>query len=106
MSTDSSLPVSRAGAPGSLRLRLLTWAFTFFNSVRIVTYLPTIWAIHQSGQSSQHSLFTWLTWLGANATMAAWLHQEAGGRMTKAALVNIGNASMCMVTVVVILWYR
>jgi hypothetical protein len=49
--------------------------------VRAVTqaYLPTLWAIHVSGDSSQHSLWTWATWFGANVTMAAWLRPRCSG---------------------------
>jgi hypothetical protein len=87
-------------------LRLLTWAFTLFNSIRMLAYLPTTWAIYTTGDSSQHSLWTWCTWLGANATMAAWLHEHNGRRFDKAVLVNIGNAAMCCLTVLVILHHR
>lgn len=34
-------------------LAALTWAFTLFNSVRMLSYLPTMWAIYGSGDSSQ-----------------------------------------------------
>ena len=85
---------------------VLTWAFTFFNSVRVAAYLPTAWAIHVSGDSSQHSLWTWCTWLGANATMAAWLYEHNGQRVNRAVAVNIGNATMCALTVALILAYR
>ncbi len=94
-----------ASALGTARtqyLRILAWAFTLFNSVRMAAYLPTIWAIHVSGDSSQHSLFTWCTWLGANATMAAWLYEQDGQRLGRAAMVNIGNATMCAITVALI----
>jgi hypothetical protein len=40
-------------------LKLLTFAFALFSSARVVAYLPTIWAIHQSGDASQHSVWTW-----------------------------------------------
>lgn len=49
----------------------LTWAFTLLNSARFLSYLPTLWALTQSGDSSQHSLWTWGMWAGANVTMAA-----------------------------------
>ncbi len=90
----------------SLYLTVLTWAFTLFNSVRMLAYLPTIWAIHTSGDSSQHSLWTWCTWLGANLTMAAWLYEHDGRRLGRAVAVNIGNAIMCAATVVLILAHR
>ncbi|WP_425259150.1 hypothetical protein ACPOLB_26935 [Rubrivivax sp. RP6-9] len=87
-------------------LVMLTWAFTLFNSVRVLAYLPTLWAIHQSGDSSQHSLWTWCTWLGANATMAAWLYETNGCRISRAVVVNAGNATMCALTVALIVGHR
>jgi hypothetical protein len=62
----------------STYLSVLTWLFTLFNSVRVLAYLPTLVAIFTSGDSSQHSLLTWVTWVGANATMAAWLYEHNG----------------------------
>jgi len=95
------------GATGRERyLTLLTWAFTLFNSVRVFAYVPTMISICQSGSSDQHSLLTWLTWLGANATMAAWLYEQQGQRVNRAILVNIGNAAMCAGTVGLIAWFR
>lgn len=104
-----SSPVSTWAATvrgDGLYLRLLTWAFTIFNSVRVVSYVPTLWAIATSGDSSQHSLWTWATWVGANATMAAWLYEHNGRRMNRAVAVNVGNAAMCLATVVLIVAYR
>ncbi len=92
--------------PRQLYLQLLTWAFTLFNSVRLLSYLPTMWAIHVSADSSQHSLWTWCTWLGANATMAAWLHEHNGRRIDPAVAMNICNAAMCLTTAVLIAAYR
>jgi len=90
----------------STYLAALTWAFTLFNSLRVVSYLPTMWAIQASGDSSQHSLWTWGTWLGANLTMAAWLYEQNGQRLDRAVIVNFGNAAMCAVTVVLIAAHR
>jgi hypothetical protein len=87
-------------------LAVLTWAFTLFNSLRAVSYLPTMWAIQASGDSSQHSLWTWCTWLGANLTMAAWLYEHNGQRLGRAVVVNLGNATMCAATVVLIAAHR
>ena len=87
-------------------LAVLSWAFTLFNSVRVAAYLPTVWAIFTSGDSSQHSLWTWCTWFGANLTMALWLRERNGGHFDRAAAVNLGNATMCGITLVLIVWFR
>lgn len=87
-------------------LLVLGWAFAGFNAIRVLAYLPTLWAIHTSADSSQHSLWTWLTWLGANATMAAWLYENNGRRINKAVLVNASNTCMCLAVTLVILLHR
>jgi hypothetical protein len=106
----SQSPAVRAdlSAPRTRRIYLavLTWSFTLFSSVRVVAYLPTLWAIHQSGDSTQHSLWTWFTWFGANLTMAAWLHEHNGGRIDRAVAVSLCNAAMCAATLVLIAMHR
>ncbi len=96
----------QAMGPRALYMVVLTWAFTLFNSVRVFSYLPTLWAIQHSADSSQHSLITWLTWLGANVTMSLWLYEHNQRRCNKAVLVNAGNAAMCLVTALLIAWHR
>jgi hypothetical protein len=108
---DISKAAAAVGRPGATTirvayLRVLTWTFTLFNSVRILAYLPTTWAIVQSGDSSQHSLWTWCTWLGANATMAAWLYESNGQRFSRAVMFSAGNAAMCAGTALVIAVHR
>ena len=54
----SEWPLMGSKAPSrvsfsELYLRLLTWAFTLFSSVRIASYVPTLYAIYISGDSSQ-----------------------------------------------------
>ena len=87
-------------------LLALTWGFTLFSAARIVSYLPTLWAICSSGESSQHSLWTWGIWLGSNLTMAAWLYEQAEQRVTRAAMINVVNAAMCAATCIVILVFQ
>jgi hypothetical protein len=87
-------------------LVVLTWSFTFFSSVRVLSYLPAMWAIWQQGDSSQHSLLTWATWLGANLTMAGWLHEHNGRCMNRAVGVNLCNAAMCAASLVLIVAFR
>jgi|JI7StandDraft_1071085.scaffolds.fasta_scaffold43624_2 predicted anti-sigma-YlaC factor YlaD len=89
-----------------LYLLVLGWAFTFFNSVRLVSYLPTLALIIEQQNSNQHSLLTWLTWLGANLTMAGWLLEHNGRRLHRAVAVNLVNAAMCGATAGLIVWYR
>lgn len=90
---------------GPLR-RLLEAAFVLTNGARLLAYLPTLWAIHASGSSSQHSLWTWGIWLASNATMAWWLYDRQGGRTHRAALVSVGNSLMCLAAVCLIVWNR
>ena len=85
---------------------LLTWAFTFFNSIRVLSYLPTWWAMHGQGESSQYSLLTWLIWTGANATMALWLYEQNARHFNCAIAVNACNAAMCLTTSALIVFYR
>ena len=96
----------RPNPASSIYLRLLTWAFTLFSTARIAAYLPTLWAIWRSGDSSQHSLWTWCIWLGANTTMALWLLELNGRAISRAVLVNICNAVLCAATVVLIVSQR
>ena len=100
-----TLPRPRRGGRAPY-LAALTWAFTLFSSLRVVSYLPTMWAIQASGDSSQHSLWTWMTWFCSNLTMAAWLYEQNGQRLDRAAIVNLGNATMCAGTIALIAAYR
>jgi hypothetical protein len=92
--------------PRAVYLSVLTWSFTLFNSIRVLAYLPTVLAIVQSGNSDQHSVWTWCCWVGANATMAGWLYEHNGQKINRAALVNMGNAVMCSVTLALIVIHR
>ena len=97
-----------AAAPpvvGTYRL-VLGWAFALFSAVRLVSYLPTLWAIQTSGASDQHSLFTWVTWLGANITMGLTVGEQSGRRLGGCALVCFANALMCGATVLMIVIHR
>jgi hypothetical protein len=47
-----SKPLPAAPAT-STYLQVLTWLFTLFNSVRVFAYLPTLWTVYTSGDSSQ-----------------------------------------------------
>lgn len=87
-------------------LGALALAFALFNSARLASYLPTLWAIQASGESGQHSLWTWGCWFGANLTMAAWVHEHNGRRCDRVVALNLGNALMCAATIALIAFYR
>jgi hypothetical protein len=87
-------------------LAVLNWSFAVLSSLRLLSYLPTMWAIHQSGNSSQHSVLTWLVWTGANAVMAASLYERGDRRMNKLILVNAANAAQCLVMSLLVACYR
>ena len=96
-------------APGAARLsylRVLTLAFTVFNSLRALAYLPNIVSIVQSGRSDQHSLLTWLTLACANVTMAMWVYEHNGRRFERLVIINAVNTVMCLLTSGVIAAYR
>lgn len=101
----ATMPPEHA-SPRKRSLSLLSGSFALFNSLRIVAYLPTLLAIQSSGHADQHSLFTWLTFLGANLTMAQWLYEQNGGRLNRAVAVNAFNALMCGAIAASIAWLR
>ncbi|MEP6942976.1 MAG: hypothetical protein ABI981_08570 [Betaproteobacteria bacterium] len=88
------------------RRRLLNWAFGVCNVTRVFAYAPTMWAIHRSADSSQHSLLTWLIFAGANLTMGLWLYENNSRHFNCAIVMNMCNACMCVATCVLILVYR
>jgi hypothetical protein len=97
--TTASLPVPRVAS--ALKL-----AFNAFSALRVVAYLPTVWAIAASADATQHSLFTWCVFAGANATLAARLYTEQGRRIGACVAVSAVNALMCLLIVALIAWYR
>ncbi len=103
--TTATLSAAGPDSPRGSR-SLLSGTFAFFNGLRIVAYLPTLAAIQGSGHADQHSLLTWLTFLGANLTMALWLHEQNGRRINRAVAVNAFNALMCGAIAVSIAWLR
>lgn len=100
-------PAGRDGAVAAspYRRRLLV-AFATFNVLRVVSYLPTLWAIHASGDSSQHSMWTWFIWCGSNLLTGLWLCECNGGRPDRAAAVLLVNAALCAASLLMVAWYR
>lgn len=101
------LPPPGPPSPGrTLYLRVVTWSFAFFNSIRVLAYLPTLWTLAHSADSSQQSLWTWCTWFFAHVTMSLWLIERNGSRLDRAALISICNATMCMAVIVLVVVKR
>lgn len=91
-----------SAATRSRYLTTLGALFTLFSSARLLAYLPTIWAVMSTGDSSQHSLWTWFTFFGGNATMAVWLWENNGRRCNGATVASSGNALMCLAIIAAI----
>lgn len=66
-----------------------------FGVLRIDAYLPRLHLIRASGAAHQHSPLSWVTFLGADLTMAMWLPRGNSGRVDRAVLLNALNAVMC-----------
>jgi hypothetical protein len=98
--------VSAAVRPVPRYQRGLFIAFALFNLLRVISYLPTFWAIHASGDSSQHSLWTWLTWCGSNLLTGLWHLECHQRRLDCTAVVLFVNAAMCAAAVVLVATYR
>lgn len=95
-----------AQRPQTRYLMLLTWALTLFGFLRVVSYLPTLWAVYERQNSSQHSLLTWCIWLGSNFTMAAWIYEQNNRHLNAATVVNLVSTVMCAACLALIVWFR
>lgn len=101
------LAPATAGTPRVVTYRaMLDHLFAGFNLARLLAYLPTIGAVLANGNSNQHSLWTWLTFLGSNATMAVWLWEHNGRSVNRAIVTSACNSLMCAAIVAAILWTR
>jgi hypothetical protein len=109
---NQTRPTESAGARHDHEARpsryatFLDWLFTISSATRLLTYLPTMWAIYANANSSQHSLLTWCGWLGANASMAAWLYEGAGRKLNRAVVATAANCVMCLATCLLIWAFR
>jgi hypothetical protein len=90
----------------SAYLRTLGALFALFSTARVLAYLPTIWAVVETSDSSQHSMWTWFIFFGGNLTMAVWLWEQNGRRCNAAITASGGNALMCVAIIAVIAWTR
>jgi hypothetical protein len=98
--------MSACVAPLPLYPRPLFGAFALTNAIRVLSYLPTLWAIHASGDSSQHSLWTWCAWFGSNLATGLWQVERNARRLDATAAVLLMNATMCATAIALIVAYR
>lgn len=103
---EASDPSQRPMITRSRYLAVLGVMFSLFSSARVIAYLPTIWAVVTTGHSSQHSLWTWLTFLGGNVTMAVWLWENNSRRCNAAVAASGSNSLMCLAIIAAIVWTR
>ena len=85
----------------------ITWGYVFWNTVRILTYIPTVRMLLKPDASAQHySLATWGSWILSNGTLALYLFEQSGREFNALVLLNTGNAVMCLVTCALIVRLR
>jgi hypothetical protein len=92
-------------APGR-RASLAVLLFGPLQALRMTAYLPTLWAIHASGSSTQYAAWTWLAFFCANLSMALSLLRRGTGRVDRYVLVNLINALMSLAVFALIVAYR
>ncbi|WP_428667603.1 hypothetical protein [Reyranella sp.] len=72
--------------------------FTFFNSVRVVSYLPQIHRVARDTQgASCISYLTWMMWSAANASTSLYAFVGVGDIML--GLVNLLNTVCCLTVI-------
>ena len=80
-------------------------AFTVFNSLRVLFYVPQFKKlVKQKHNLDSHSLFMWFSWIFANATVAIYFVQLSG--WDEKSILNIANAFMCLIGFSIILYKR
>jgi hypothetical protein len=85
----------------------ITWGYVFWNTVRILTYIPTLLMLLKPDASARYySLATWGSWVLSNGTLALYLFEQSGREFNALVLLNAGNTIMCLVTCALILRLR
>jgi hypothetical protein len=83
----------------SLYLGFLSAMFVFWNSVRILTYVPTILMLNKPNASAKdYSLMTWASWVLSNGFFALYLWEQGQRELNSMVVLNCGNTLMCLVT--------
>jgi hypothetical protein len=81
------------------------YLFTFFNSLRIVSYLPQIYRVARDTQgASCISYMTWMLWTAANASTSLYAFANLGDLML--GLVTLLNTVCCLTVIGLTLFKR
>jgi hypothetical protein len=84
---------------------LITFAFSLFNALRLVSYSPQIVAVAQDRHGAAAiSLSCWSIWIGANASAALYAWVKVGD--TLFALMCAFNTVCCLMVVGIALYKR
>lgn len=90
-----------------LYVRILSAMFLFWNTARLLTYLPTIGKLLTRGADVRsHSLLSWGSWALSNGTFALMLLEMSRGTPTPMFWMNLGNTMMCGVVATIIVLKR
>jgi hypothetical protein len=72
--------------------------FCIFHLGRVFTYYHTIQKLRTPGCTGDgQSVWTWITWILANATLALHLYVASGYRLNDVVWLNLANLAMCCV---------
>ncbi len=72
--------------------------FCIFNLGEVLTYYPTIRKLRTPGCTGDgQSVWTWVTWIMANATLALHLYVVSGYRVNDLVCLNLANLTMCSI---------
>lgn len=83
----------------------LTGAYAFFNSLRLVSYIPQIIAVARDRHGAVAvSIVTWLVWVGANGTTALYAGLKLGD--LPLALLNGFNTVCCAIVLGIVIYKR
>lgn len=84
---------------------LITFAFSLFNALRLVSYFPQILAVAQDRHGAAAiSLSCWSIWIGANASAALYAWVRLGD--TLFAMMSAFNTACCLTVVTLAVYKR
>lgn len=86
-------------------LTLITGMYLLLNGVRVLSYIPQMYAISKEhNKVTAISLTTWTFWAAANFATAIYAHIEVHDTML--AIMNYGNGICCAIVVAMVLYKR